>query len=235
MEIKHIILLSISVLLMAVCLLLPIYSAFSKRKIGCRLNSWDKALMPCNSNESKRLLYFWRLLVTLNVIILLATYLFILSDIYIIDNIDVNEYIIGFSVWLLLILCIAIPILLAWKSNNVWARIIINKYSNNHQYSGCKCTVCNKTRDEEHSWNGCKCTVCNRTRDEHDWNGCTCRNCGEIRDIGHKWHYGTRIVEGLYDRGGSEGHTIEKFTVSNDYETCSICEKIKPLIRYEHG
>ena len=37
-----------------------------------------------------------------------------------------------------------------------------------------------------HDWEGCKCRQCGRTRDErHDWDGCKCRRCGLVRDEGH--------------------------------------------------
>ncbi len=48
-----------------------------------------------------------------------------------------------------------------------------------HQWNGCKCEKCGKTRDENHSWDGCKCTVCGQTRNaEHDWKDGHCLRCG---------------------------------------------------------
>lgn len=39
-----------------------------------------------------------------------------------------------------------------------------------------------------HEWNGCRCVHCGKTRDDgHDWNGCRCAHCGKTRDDGHKW------------------------------------------------
>jgi len=75
-----------------------------------------------------------------------------------------------------------------------------------HEWDGCKCKRCGKTRDEqhdwdfcegkckkcgkscaiEHDWDGCKCKKCYETR--HDWDGCKCTKCGEIRDEQHDWH-----------------------------------------------
>ena len=32
-----------------------------------------------------------------------------------------------------------------------------------------------------HNWDGCKCTVCGKTRDKgHVFNGCTCEKCGKV-------------------------------------------------------
>jgi len=41
-----------------------------------------------------------------------------------------------------------------------------------------------------HPWKGCKCTQCDKTRDEHhDWSkDCEkCHRCGKIRDVKHNW------------------------------------------------
>ncbi len=50
-----------------------------------------------------------------------------------------------------------------------------------HNWGGCKCTRCGKSRDEEHKWNGCKCTTCGKTN--HDWSeNCEkCARCGKLR------------------------------------------------------
>jgi len=79
-----------------------------------------------------------------------------------------------------------------------------------HDWGGCKCTRCAKTRDIEHawsknceswtciicgkkqpgshSWNGCKCAACGITREEsHAWEGCKCAICGKVRDMNHDW------------------------------------------------
>jgi len=77
-----------------------------------------------------------------------------------------------------------------------------------HDWAGCKCTRCDKTRDQSHDWsNDCeKCSRCGSTRAEaHDWKnncehcnrcgtnrknfhlwaGCNCKTCGQARD--HSW------------------------------------------------
>ena len=77
-----------------------------------------------------------------------------------------------------------------------------------HNWDGCKCRMCSKTRDEEHNWSkdcekcsrcgkgrsnshnwtGCKCSTCGKTRDEsHDWIGCKCSKCSKKRDEEHDW------------------------------------------------
>jgi ankyrin repeat protein len=76
-----------------------------------------------------------------------------------------------------------------------------------HNWKGCKCTRCGKTRDMDHDWSkDCEhCSMCNKTRtDKHDWSkdcvvcavcgktrtnrhvvkGCTCQICGKEF---HKW------------------------------------------------
>lgn len=77
-----------------------------------------------------------------------------------------------------------------------------------HTWDGCKCSGCNKTRNEQHTWEGCKCSKCGGIRDEqhdwsqgcekcaicgksrvggHTWAGCKCSKCGIIRDQDHDW------------------------------------------------
>ncbi|MCL2059454.1 MAG: hypothetical protein FWH01_10425 [Oscillospiraceae bacterium] len=47
-----------------------------------------------------------------------------------------------------------------------------------HDWDGCKCKRCLRTRDESHDWDGCKCRRCGAVRDElHDWDGCKCTRC----------------------------------------------------------
>lgn len=59
-----------------------------------------------------------------------------------------------------------------------------------HSWSGCKCSRCEKTRNEGHDW-GKDCETCARcdTRREgtHSWSGCKCSRCGAIRITGHVW------------------------------------------------
>ena len=50
-----------------------------------------------------------------------------------------------------------------------------------HQWNGCKCEKCGKTRDVNHPWDGCKCTVCGATRNmEHAWQNGICSRCGAV-------------------------------------------------------
>lgn len=75
-----------------------------------------------------------------------------------------------------------------------------------HSWDGCKCTGCDKTRDEQHDWSkDCeKCSKCGKIRDkQHDWSkDCEkCSDCSKTRENKHDW--------------------------SNDCEKCSICAKIR--------
>jgi len=61
-----------------------------------------------------------------------------------------------------------------------------------HQWNGCKCERCGKTRDEGHNYlavdGKCieKCSICNKERGiEHKWNGCKCERCGKTRNEQH--------------------------------------------------
>ena len=61
-----------------------------------------------------------------------------------------------------------------------------------HEWSGCQCSKCGKTRDEGHDWRkDCeKCSKCGKTRDEgHDWiKDCEkCSKCGKTRQGAHFW------------------------------------------------
>ena len=48
-------------------------------------------------------------------------------------------------------------------------------------------------KDEWHDWDGCKCKQCGRTKnEEHDWDGCKCKRCGTEQ---HEWRpYGDSCV-----------------------------------------
>lgn len=62
-----------------------------------------------------------------------------------------------------------------------------------HNWVGCKCSVCGKTRDEGHEWNkDCeKCVRCGGARTSaHKWAGCRCSTCGKTRDQDHDWKNG---------------------------------------------
>ncbi len=79
-----------------------------------------------------------------------------------------------------------------------------------HNWDGCKCSDCNKTRDEEHDRSkdcercskcgkiryqqhdfskDCEiCSKCGKTREnQHNWNGCICSVCKKTRDEQHDW------------------------------------------------
>lgn len=61
-----------------------------------------------------------------------------------------------------------------------------------HEWSGCKCLKCGKTRDQGHDWAfDCeKCNTCGSTRsDGHDWTAdCKkCMKCGKTREEPHDW------------------------------------------------
>ncbi len=73
-----------------------------------------------------------------------------------------------------------------------------------HTWSGCTCTACGRTRDQEHDWSqDCEqCARCGAMRtNAHRWNRCVCTNCGQTRDKGHDW--------------------------SKDCEKCNICGKTR--------
>ena len=77
-----------------------------------------------------------------------------------------------------------------------------------HNWAGCKCFECDKTRDEGHYWReDCeKCRRCGQTRsDAHTWNGCTCAKCGKTRDEGHDWSISCEICFrcGMKSPGGN--------------------------------
>lgn len=117
-----------------------------------------------------------------------------------------------------------------------------------HTWNGCKCAVCNKTRDEKHDWksnceecsicraarqgahrwSGCKCAVCGKTRDEkHDWaRNCEgCSICGSVRQNAHSWS-GCRCTACGTTR--DEGHDWGK-----DSKKCSRCGAPKPYASAE--
>ena len=90
-----------------------------------------------------------------------------------------------------------------------------------HDFDGCKCRKCGRTRDEGHDFDGCTCRKCGKIRDEgHDFDGCTCRKCGKkIHD--HDWQEVSRdtneVEEEYYSSEGdqyllSEGYTEEVIT-----------------------
>lgn len=58
-----------------------------------------------------------------------------------------------------------------------------------HDWNGCKCAICGKTRNDGHEWNGCKCVICGKTRNEgHEWDHCICKTCGKPSGQPHVWN-----------------------------------------------
>ena len=80
-----------------------------------------------------------------------------------------------------------------------------------HDYDGCTCRKCGRTRDEDHDFDGCKCRKCGKTRDEgHDFDGCTCRKCGkEVHDF-----------DGCVCRRCGKEHDLDSHCM------CRICRKV---------
>jgi uncharacterized protein (TIGR02145 family) len=90
-----------------------------------------------------------------------------------------------------------------------------------HNWNGCKCSECEKIREEQHNWSGCKCTKCGKTRDEqHNWTkDCEkCSNCGKILVNAHKW-LGCKCT--VCGKIRDEQHDWSK-----DCERCSKCGKV---------
>lgn len=98
-----------------------------------------------------------------------------------------------------------------------------------HQWNHCKCSNCDKTRDEEHQWNGCKCNTCGEVRNtEHHWNGCKCAICGRTRNEEHDWETLYKSCSGC----PNEPLSVEDLSGSLCYEAngctaqrCRICGK----------
>ena len=91
-----------------------------------------------------------------------------------------------------------------------------------HNWVGCKCTNCEKIRDERHEWKGCKCLKCDKTRDEqHDWSqDCEkCSVCSKIITNQHDW---TKDCDKCSKCGKTRD---EKHDWSKDCEKCSKCGK----------
>jgi len=105
-----------------------------------------------------------------------------------------------------------------------------------HNWDGCKCTKCGKTKEHDwskdcekcsscgetrenaHKWSGCKCSVCGKIRKEgHFWHGCKCSECGTVRDEWHDWSKDCeRCTQCGKPRDG--GHDWSK-----DCERCVLC------------
>ncbi len=64
----------------------------------------------------------------------------------------------------------------------------VGEAESKHEWGGCTCRGCNKTRDQGHHWRHCKCERCGKVKDTgHEWNGCKCTVCGQTRGVQHDW------------------------------------------------
>ena len=118
---------------------------------------------------------------------------------------------------------------MASLSNSKNIEILVVKEG--HDWDGCECKRCRKTREEGHDWNGCICRRCLKKRKEgHDWVGCACRRCGvkgnhiivgcKCKTCGeeiHEWVF----VDLVYHARDSEG-TGDGYNVYRKYR-CSRC------------
>lgn len=65
-----------------------------------------------------------------------------------------------------------------------------------HKWIGCKCSICDKKRNQDHDWSeDCeKCSRCEAARQNaHKWQGCKCMKCSQEK---HQWQFGKCIVCG---------------------------------------
>ena len=118
-----------------------------------------------------------------------------------------------------------------------------------HNWSGCRCVKCGKTRNEghdwskdcevctrcgfcrsnAHKWNGCKCSVCAKIRDDgHVWEGCTCSICGKTRDEGHDWSKDCEICARC-GRTRPNAHNWQGHRCS----VCGVAEPITPTGKFQ--
>jgi len=90
-----------------------------------------------------------------------------------------------------------------------------------HNWLGCKCSQCGKTRDHGHNWQACKCSQCYKTRDQgHDWSkDCErCANCYKSRTGSHDWskdcekctRCGTKAIWGAHDWKGRKVREMQE-------------------------
>jgi hypothetical protein len=111
-----------------------------------------------------------------------------------------------------------------------------------HEWKGCRCSRCGKTRNEGHDWSkDCeRCAKCSTTRsDSHAWAGCKCSNCGKTRDEGHDWSKDCeRCASCSTTRSGSHAWAgckcsscgksrDESHDWTKDCEKCSRCGKTR--------
>jgi uncharacterized protein len=66
-----------------------------------------------------------------------------------------------------------------------------------------KCAICGKSsHNHRHTWSGCKCSICGKTRDdEHKYNGNVCSVCGKME------HWGNILHRAAYDGDLKQLHT----------------------------
>ncbi len=121
-----------------------------------------------------------------------------------------------------------------------------------HEWTGCRCGKCLKTRDEGHDWNGCRCRKCGKVRDEghdwshdckkcwrcsktrnmsHAWNGCRCNNCEEIRGQynideyrSHSWTEDRRCAQCGLEHRCSYSDT-PRLDGDDIYRICRLCKE----------
>lgn len=101
-----------------------------------------------------------------------------------------------------------------------------------HRWSGCKCSVCAKVRNEGHNWSkDCEtCAKCATTRSgSHAWNGCKCSNCGKIRNEGHDWGKDCETCA----KCGTKRARAHEWTTDN--ERCSRCGAQNPNALFDLG
>lgn len=111
-----------------------------------------------------------------------------------------------------------------------------------HDWMGCKCYICGKTRDEGHEWStrDCgECGICGKRREgAHEWHGCKCGICGKTREEGHEWSARDcekcqlcgKVREGAHDwTKDCERCAVCGATRSNSHKwegsKCSVCGK----------
>lgn len=101
-----------------------------------------------------------------------------------------------------------------------------------HEWKGCKCAICGKTRNEGHEWDHCICKTCGKPSGQpHVWDGCKCAVCGTER---HEWEEIKREQKGgtcCWDSnspctGPNCGTYCDSFTEPGYYlvtEKCNLC------------
>ena len=111
-----------------------------------------------------------------------------------------------------------------------------------HSWTGCKCTICGKIRNEQHNWSkDCeRCSICGKTVEHrHSWDeNCEkCSKCGKTRDNQHvylkdceKCSTCGNIIEDKHNWIGCKCSNCgkirdEQHDWSKDCKKCSNCGK----------